>query len=50
MASWDLFVNGADYSVSVERMPNGKDAIRVNGRIAAKPMEPGDAESALLAS
>ena len=47
MASWDLFINGADYSVSVERMPNGKDAIRVNGRIAAKPMEPGDAESAL---
>jgi hypothetical protein len=44
LATWDLFVNGHDYSVSVERMPNGKDAIRVNGRIAAKPMEPGDAE------
>jgi hypothetical protein len=25
-------------------MPNGKDAIRINGRIAARPMEPGDAE------
>ena len=47
MASWDLFVNGQDYNVSVERMPNGKDAIRVNGRIAAKPMESGEAECAV---
>ena len=43
-ATWDLFVNGHDYSVTVERLPNGRDAIRVNGRIAAKPMDPGDAE------
>lgn len=38
LASWDLFINGILYSVSVERMPNGKDSIRVNGRIAAQPM------------
>ena len=44
LATWDLFVNGHDYSVSVERLPNGRDAIRVNGRIAAKPMDPADAE------
>ena len=44
LATWDLFVNGHDYSVSVERLPNGRDAIRINGRIAAKPMDPGDAE------
>ena len=47
LASWDLFVNGHDYSVTVERMPNGKDAIRVNGRIAAKPMDPADAQCVL---
>jgi hypothetical protein len=44
LATWDLFVNGHDYSVTVERLPNGKDAIRVNGRIAAKPMDPAEAE------
>jgi hypothetical protein len=44
LSSWDLFVNGHDYSVTIERMPNGKDAIRVNGRIAAKPMDPAEAE------
>jgi hypothetical protein len=38
LASWDLFVDGKLYTVSVERMPNGKDSIRVNGRIAAQPM------------
>jgi hypothetical protein len=44
LATWDLFVNGHDYSVTVERLPNGRDAIRINGRIAAKPLDPGDAE------
>ncbi|HEX7191251.1 MAG TPA: hypothetical protein VF381_06735 [Thermoanaerobaculia bacterium] len=44
LATWDLFVNGHDYSVTVERLPNGRDAIRINGRIASKPMDPGDAE------
>lgn len=44
LATWDLFVNGHDYSVTVERLPNGRDAIRINGRIAAKPMDSGDAE------
>jgi len=44
LATWDLFVNGHDYSVTVERLPNGRDAIRINGRIAAKPMDQGDAE------
>lgn len=44
LASWDLFVNGHDYSVTVERLPNGRDAIRINGRIAAKPLDADDAE------
>jgi len=44
LATWDLFVNGHDYSVTVERLPNGRDAIRINGRIAAKPLDAGDAE------
>ena len=44
LASWDLFINGHDYSVTVERLPNGRDAVRINGRIAAKPLDPGDAE------
>ncbi|HEY2324563.1 MAG TPA: hypothetical protein VGJ82_17010 [Thermoanaerobaculia bacterium] len=44
LATWDLFVNGHDYTVAVERLPNGRDAIRINGRIAAKPLDPGDAE------
>ena len=44
LATWDLFVNGHDYSVTIERLPNGRDAVRINGRIAAKPLDSGDAE------
>ena len=44
LATWDLFVNGHDYSVTVERLPNGRDAVRINGRIATKPLDPADAE------
>lgn len=44
LATWDLFVNGHDYAVTVERLPSGRDAVRVNGRIATKPLDPGEAE------
>lgn len=47
LATWDLFVDGTLYTVSVERMPNGKDSIRVNGRIAAQPMGSDDQEREL---
>ncbi len=40
LGQWDVEVDGQDYVVSVERGESGKDAIRVNGRVAAKPMGP----------
>lgn len=38
LGKWDVEVNGQNYAVSVERTENGKDMIRINGRVAAKPM------------
>jgi hypothetical protein len=38
LGSWDVEVNGQNYAVSVDRAENGKDMIRVNGRVAAKPI------------
>jgi hypothetical protein len=36
--TWSLEVDGQDYAVSVERAENGKDVVRINGRIATKPI------------
>lgn len=38
LGKWDVEVNGQTHAVSVERTPNGKDVVRVNGRVATKPM------------
>jgi hypothetical protein len=38
LGNWDVEVNGQDYAVTVERAENGKDVVRVNGRVAAKPI------------
>jgi hypothetical protein len=38
LGKWDVEVSGQDYAVSIERADNGKDVIRINGRVAAKPM------------
>ncbi len=40
LGSWDVDVNGQDYVVSVDRAENGKDVVRINGRVAAKPIAP----------
>ncbi len=38
LGKWDVDVNGQNYVVSVERAENGKDMVRINGRVAAKPI------------
>lgn len=35
---WQVESDGQDYEVSVVRAENGKDFVRVNGRVAAKPI------------
>ena len=40
LGNWDVEVNGQDYAVSVDRAENGKDMVRINGRVAAKPIGP----------
>jgi hypothetical protein len=47
MSSWDLTVQGQDYVVSVDRGENGKDTIRINGRVAAKPMNADETERSI---
>jgi hypothetical protein len=36
--SWNIDVDGREHFVSVERGENNKDIIRINGRVAAKPL------------
>jgi hypothetical protein len=38
LGKWDVEVNGQNYVVSIERTDNGKDMVRINGRVAAKPI------------
>jgi len=47
LGNWDVEVNGQDYSVSVERAVNGKDVVRVNGRVATKPIGPGEKDCSI---
>jgi hypothetical protein len=37
-ASWEIDLDGATHTVTVERSEAGKDVIRVDGRVAAKPL------------
>jgi len=41
---WSVESDGQDYEVSVVRAENGKDVVRVNGRVAAKPIGPEEKE------
>jgi hypothetical protein len=45
LATWKIpsGTNGKTLDITVERMPNGKDVIRINGHVAAKPISPGEA-------
>jgi len=42
--AWDLYIDGKEYNLQIDEMPNGKDSVRVNGRIVAKPMEKDEQE------
>jgi len=44
LASWTIELQGQTYEVTVTQMPNGKDVIRVNGRVVAKPLDASDFE------
>ncbi len=48
MPAWDVEVGGVDYSVSVDRSENGKDVIRVGGRVIARPMGADESERQIL--
>src|SRR5688572_12925254 len=43
-ASWNINVDGREHFVSIERGENEKDVIRVNGRVAAKPLMAAESE------
>ncbi|HXH38917.1 MAG TPA: hypothetical protein VNN08_09840 [Thermoanaerobaculia bacterium] len=49
LADWKISseVDGKTFVVTVERAPNGKDTIRVNGHVAAKPISPDEAGRAI---
>jgi hypothetical protein len=38
LGTWDIELGGATHTVTVERTESGKDMVRVDGRVAAKPM------------
>ena len=38
LGSWKIDVNGQEHVVTIERGQNQKDVVRVNGRVAAKPI------------
>lgn len=38
LGKWDVDVNGQTYAVTIDRAENGKDMVRINGRVAAKPI------------
>ena len=40
LGKWNVEVHGQEYVVSIERAETGKDVVRINGRIAAKPLSP----------
>jgi hypothetical protein len=44
---WHVEVEGQVYDVTVVRGENGKDVVRVNGRVAAKPIAPDESERAV---
>src|SRR3954469_20935265 len=44
---WHVEVEGQVYDVTVWRGENGKDVVRVNGRVAAKPIAPDESERAV---
>lgn len=43
-ASWQIELDGKTHAVTVERSEAGKDVIRVDGRVAAKPLNPEENE------
>src|SRR5262245_41050682 len=47
-ASWTIELQGQSYEVTVAPMPNGKDVIRANGRVAAKPLDASDFERTIV--
>lgn len=44
LGSWDLELDGRVYRVTVERSETGKDVVRVDGRVATKPIAPEEDE------
>jgi hypothetical protein len=44
LGSWKIDVDGREHVVTIERGQNQKDVVRVNGRVAAKPLGPEETE------
>lgn len=49
LGAWSVDSEGQLYEISVTRAENGKDVLRVNGRVAAKPIAPEEAEIEIVA-
>ena len=47
LGKWNVDVDGREYVVSVDRAENGKDVVRVDGRVAAKPISPEEKDRAI---
>jgi hypothetical protein len=47
LGQWNVDVDGRDYFVSVDRAENGKDVVRIDGRVAAKPIGPEEKDRAI---
>src|SRR3954468_12411718 len=48
LGAWSVDSEGQVYEISVTRAENGKDVLRVNGRVAAKPITPDETEIDLV--
>jgi hypothetical protein len=48
LGAWSVDSEGQLYEISVTRAENGKDVLRVNGRVAAKPITPDETEIQLV--
>jgi hypothetical protein len=48
LGAWSVDSEGQLYDISVTRAENGKDVLRVNGRVAAKPIMPDETEIELV--
>ena len=45
---WDLSVRGRGHQLVVDGAPSGEDVIRIDGRVAARPLDPDETQRAFF--